>query len=303
MDIRSLKTFEEIVSEDFSGVYIVDDERRILFWNKAAEEITGYTAEEMVGKSCPEPGLNHTDDKGTPLCHGFCPLLKTLRDGKTRGDVVLAQTKNGGRVAVRVRFVPIKRDDKTVAVAEIFEREGPSDPLAEKTLSRLAFNSSHDYLTGLPARSYIDTFIQSKLDLPSAEKQSFAVLFLDFDDFKVINDRYGHVAGDAVLKTMARVISSAVKKEDLMGRYGGEEFVGVYMVDSVKDAKAIAERVRAAIEAAEIAFEGITLRITASIGVTMAKEGDSVEAVVRRADRMMYQSKRLGKNNVCSDDW
>ena len=53
MDIRSLKTFEEIVSEDFSGVYIVDDERRILFWNKAAEEITGYTAEEMVGKSCP----------------------------------------------------------------------------------------------------------------------------------------------------------------------------------------------------------------------------------------------------------
>ena len=241
MDISSLKTFEEIVSEDFSGVYIVDDERRILFWNKAAEEITGYTAEEMVGKSCPETGLNHTDDKGTPLCHGFCPLLKTLRDGKTRGDVVLAQTKNGGRVAVR--------------------------------------------------------------DLPSAEKQSFAVLFLDFDDFKVINDRYGHVAGDAVLKTMARVISSAVKKEDLMGRYGGEEFVGVYMVDSVKDAKAIAERVRAAIEAAEIAFEGITLRITASIGVTMAKEGDSVEAVVRRADRMMYQSKRLGKNNVCSDDW
>ena len=303
MDIRSLKTFEEIVSEDFSGVYIVDDERRILFWNKAAEEITGYTAEEMVGKSCPETGLNHTDDKGTPLCHGLCPLLKTLRDGKTRGDVVLAQTKNGGRVAVRVRFVPIKRDDKTVAVAEIFEREGPSDPLAEKTLSRLAFNSSHDYLTGLPARSYIDTFIQSKLDLPSAEKQSFAVLFLDFDDFKVINDRYGHVAGDAVLKTMARVISSAVKKEDLMGRYGGEEFVGVYMVDSVKDAKAIAERGRAAIEAAEIAFEGITLRITASIGVTMAKEGDSVEAVVRRADRMMYQSKRLGKNNVCSDDW
>ncbi|MBP5091422.1 MAG: GGDEF domain-containing protein [Bacilli bacterium] len=303
MDISTLKAFEEIVSEDFTGVYIVDSDRRIRFWNKAAESITGYASEEMIGKTCPESGLNHTDASGTPLCHGFCPLLKTFVDGKTHSDVVLLQTKDGGRIAVRVRFIPIKKDGDVIAVAELFEREGKSDPLMEKALSQLAFASSHDFLTGLPSRSYIDSFLSSKLRLPINERQSFAVVFVDFDDFKVINDRFGHTVGDVVLTTMAQTISGDTRSADLMGRYGGEEFVGVYMVNSIVEAQGIAERLRKAIEEKVVSFEGQSIHVTASIGVTMAKDDDDENSIIRRADRLMYQSKRLGKNHVTSDDW
>ena len=88
-----------------------------------------------------------------------------------------------------------------------------------------------------------------------------------------------------------------------MGRYGGEEFVGVFAVNSIDEAETVAERIRSDIENSIIPFEGQQLHITASLGVTMAKSGDTAELIIRRVDRLMYQSKRLGKNQVTSDKW
>ena len=94
----------------FEGAYVVDTERTILYWNKAAEELTGYREKEVIGKHCYDNILMHVDDKGTNLCKGMCPLEGSLRDGLVRDVSVFLRHKNGHRVPVHVRAVPLQDD-------------------------------------------------------------------------------------------------------------------------------------------------------------------------------------------------
>jgi len=291
----------DIINNLQDGVYFVDSNRIIQFWNNAAEEITGYTADDVVGKSCPQTMLNHIDDKGRPLCVVGCPLYATIIDGAQRIDKVFVRHKNGHRIPIIVNISPVYEDDKIVGAVEVFTQNSPKvyeDDLVE----RLSGIAMHDNLTLLPNRRYLESFLDYKLSEFSRFGKKFAVMFADIDNFGSFNNNYGHEVGDAVLTNIANSLMRSVRGSDLVGRWGGEEFLGIYTLDKDYETPIIGERFRHLVGNTEVVHGDNRLNVSVSVGITMVRPGDTAEDLVVRADHMMYNSKKTGKNRVTSDE-
>jgi len=209
-----------------------------------------------------------------------------LNDGKV-APYVPHRLRDGDRVrlgsSVVVKFVRLDPSD------ERFQRE-----LFERTV--------RDPLTGLYNRSFFLDQIGPLADLGASRGQGLAVLMLDVDHFKRVNDALGHDAGDAVLREVATVLRESTRGEDLVARYGGEEFVAALPVACPTQAAERAERIRAALAARPIVPPGATdpLRVTASLGLAFAHPGrpHSASALITAADHCLYQAKNSGRNRV-----
>jgi diguanylate cyclase (GGDEF)-like protein len=156
-----------------------------------------------------------------------------------------------------------------------------------------------DPLTGICNRSALDEMMQREVSHALRQNTSCAMLIIDIDHFKAINDRYGHIIGDCALKSLASMVRSCKRDGDLLFRYGGEEFV-VLMRDTETDgALLLAERVRHFIEHNSSNCSGAELNMTVSIGVSTLQEQDTPVALFARADQALYNAKRQGRNQVC----
>ncbi|MEU7826653.1 diguanylate cyclase [Catellatospora sp. NPDC049133] len=158
-----------------------------------------------------------------------------------------------------------------------------------------------DPLTGLPNRRALRAGMARELDHARLRGAPFSLILLDLDHFKAVNDEYGHLAGDLVLREVGKILQGQVRSTDLAGRHGGEEFA-VLLPDTGRDAALrTAERVRAALSHTPIEFQGHTVRVTASLGVvTYPEDGLTGEELVRRADVALYAAKRAGRDRVHS---
>lgn len=289
-----------IINNLRDGVYFVDLDRRISFWNKAAENITGYSAEEIVGKCCQDSMLHHIDEEGRPLCVIGCPLFATIIDGKQRKERVFVRHKNGYRIPILVNIFSVRQNGEIAGAIEIFTQDSPT-VYEDKLVEHLSGIAMHDALTGLPNRRYLESFLSYKLDEYGRFGKLFAVLFADIDDFGHFNNEYGHDAGDAILKNIAASIKKNMRSDDLVGRWGGEELLGIHSLVRPFDAPIIAEKFRQLIANTEVFHDDKILQVSVSVGITIVQEADTADSVVERADKLMYQSKQAGKNRVVSD--
>jgi len=287
----------KIINNLHDGVYFVDINRTIQFWNKAAEDITGYTADEIVGDQCQNSKLNHIDEEGRPLCIVGCPLFSTIIDGEQRMARVFVRHKNGYRVPIMVNIFPIYEGDKIIGAAEVFTKNSPK-VYEDDLIERLSSIAMHDKLTALPNRRYLESFLDYKFNGYARFGRPFALLFADIDDFSEFNDKYGHDVGDAVLCNIASSLKNAIRSTDLVGRWGGEEYVGIYTITKESEAAVIGEKFRQLVANTEVMCEGKALNVSVSVGVTVVQSGDVMQSIVERADRLMYESKRKGKNCV-----
>ncbi len=165
-----------------------------------------------------------------------------------------------------------------------------------RKIERLA---SHDALTNIFNRRKIFELLDREKSLANRTGSAFSVCMLDIDDFKEINDTYGHPAGDEVLSTLARTLTENIREEDYVARYGGEEFLIVLVNANNKDSNTeYAERIRSIIEKLRFPEISQSLKITASIGVAAYQQPESVDFLVARADRALYNAKMEGKNRV-----
>jgi diguanylate cyclase (GGDEF)-like protein/PAS domain S-box-containing protein len=289
--------YRELLDYLADGVYFVDAMRRIVFWNKGAEALSGYSSNEVVGKSCMDNMLMHVDSEGHELCKNGCPLSKTLQDGETREAEIFLHHKNGHRVPIRVRVAAIKGETgQIVGAVEAFSDNSAKLQMVQRLvqMERLALLDS---LTGLANRRYIESIVQSRLEELRRNDWPFGVLLIDIDNFKSVNDRHGHDVGDQVLQMTSKNLDASSRYFDVIGRWGGEEFVAVIVNAEEKDLHEIAERMRIMVEhsmwsAPEYIF------VTVSIGGAQAVADDTVESLVRRADEKLYQAKNAGKNCV-----
>ena len=289
--------FEQIIDSISDGVYFVDREQRIGYWNKAAEEITGYLAAEVYGRLCSENILNHIDAEGHPLCVVGCPLYDTMKDGKPRRVEVFLKHKKGYRLPVFLSVFPIFENGEITGAVEIFNSQAPI-VTQSNLVEQLSVMAMHDELTELPNRRYLQSFLEYRLSEFKRFNVPFAVLFMDIDDFRVFNNTYGHDAGDTVLKSVSKTVRRATRKADMFGRWGGEEFVGVYTAKCENEVPVIAEKLRVLIANTEIPHGDTPLSVTVSVGITMVRPDDTDESIIERADKLMYQSKQAGKNRI-----
>jgi len=126
----------------------------------------------------------------------------------------------------------------------------------------------------------------------------FGVIMMDIDHFKEVNDRYGHCSGDEALKMIAKTLMNSSRSFDLVGRWGGEEFISVITNTTMQRVHAIAERYRLLVEKSRLPLGESTLSLTISAGATIAAPGEDLEAVIKRADSLLYESKDAGRNQV-----
>lgn len=287
--------WKSIFENLYEGVYFVDTHREITFWNKGAERITGFSSGEVVGRHCFDNVLMHTNDAGAQLCISGCPLHDSIQRNKVNTACVYLQHKAGYRVPVSVRTIPVVEGGEVLGAVEVFQvlQEKFENTYNVEELKSLALT---DQLTSLPNRRYTEAFLKSKISEFEALGIRFGVLFLDIDHFKLLNDQYGHDAGDEVLRTLSRTYESNFRSSDLLGRWGGEEFLGVCLCENEDKLAQIAEKVRLLTEKTVTLVGVAELRVTVSIGATLYCNSDTLQQVIKRADELLYKSKSDGRN-------
>jgi diguanylate cyclase (GGDEF)-like protein/PAS domain S-box-containing protein len=292
--------FERAVIENlYEGVYYVDRGRRIRFWNEGAERLTGFAADAVVGHFCYDNLLNHVDVAGMPLCRGRCPLAATMEDRQPREAEVFLRHREGHRVPVRVRASPVlDRDGKVIGAVEIFD-DNSEISAARREISELRDIAMRDPLTGLPNRRHFEMSIATRIAELAGYGRRFGLLIADIDRFKLVNDQHGHAAGDTALRTVARTLLESSRGLDDIARIGGEEFVMTITDVEAPSLRAIAERFRALVERSRVQVGKRDLRITISLGGTLAEVGDAPEVIFHRADAALYRAKEAGRNRVC----
>jgi diguanylate cyclase (GGDEF)-like protein/PAS domain S-box-containing protein len=293
--------YKTLLDNLYDGVYFVDRDRNITYWSKGAERITGYTAAEVLGKSCSDNILLHVDKEGNSLCTEICPLLNAVADGKVREADVYLHHKDGHRVPISMHVAPIHDDQGSIiGGVEIFTDNTPAvialGRLAE--LERLAYV---DELTGLANRRYAEITLRSRIEELQRYGWRFGVLFIDIDHFKDINDRFGHDRGDEVLKMVAKTLQNSVRTFDVVSRWGGEEYVVVIANVEGNELSATANRCRLLVERSSIPTVP-SLRVTISIGATPARTNDTIDSLIKRVDMLMYKSKQAGRNRLTVEE-
>jgi len=294
--LPGLDFHKQVLDHLAEGVYFVDTERRILYWNHAAEVLTGYPAAEVVGSLCYDKILNHVNQRLEPLCDDHCPLVHAIQSGGMICERAFLHHKNGHRVAVNIKVNPVTDETgKVIGAVEIFSDATPY--LEQETLNReLQRLIRIDPLTKVPNRRAFLESVQQEFLRYRRYGTPFSVIFTDIDFFKDVNDRFGHKVGDATLQWFAQKLASGLRRVDTVSRFGGEEFLMLLPATSAEPASNTAEKLRRLIAHRPCPETGQIL--TASFGVATVEAEDSPESLIERADRGLYRSKKTGRNRV-----
>jgi diguanylate cyclase (GGDEF)-like protein/PAS domain S-box-containing protein len=279
------------------GIYVTDDQREIVYWSEGAERITGYAAADIVGSHCYDDILVHEDVYGHKLCTTSCPLQECLADGRPRDvNEVFLKREDGERLAVYVKARRFSIDGVTYGVEVFGELEAVAGREVTRLIQRLSDTAVTDPLTGLFNRRYIDIVLEQNLELYRRIGQRFGITHIDIDDFKPINDAFGHATGDEALRFVATVLSDGTRKMDLLGRYGGDEFIVVSAIGDHDDLRRVGERaVRVVHGSTFITPTEEPVTMTISVGATLVRpDDDGAAALLERADRATYEAKRAG---------
>lgn len=291
-------SYQRIIDNLNDGLYFVDTDRKITYWNQAAEKISGFKAEEVVGRHCSDNILTHVDKDGNHLCLSLCPLAATMQDDNPRSADVYLHHKNGHRVPVTVRVSTITDENgKVIGGAELFS-DASNKEANKLRIAELEKMASVDKLTQLANRNFLDHELKSRFEEYKRIKTPFGLLFIDIDHFKKFNDTYGHDVGDKVLKFVSKTIFANCRPYDVYGRWGGEEFLGIIKSIDSTNLKALANRLRLLINNSYILVENQKLGVTISIGVTLISPDDDIESLIKRADTLLYKSKESGRNRI-----
>jgi diguanylate cyclase (GGDEF)-like protein len=190
--------------------------------------------------------------------------------------------------------------DELMARVRIGERILKLEESLLASHQQLEYLALHDGLTSLLNRRALHDHAEAELSRAARNTTPFSVIMLDIDHFKSVNDRFGHAAGDAALRLVASTLTQQVRAYDVVGRWGGEEFLILLPNTALTEARTVAERVREAIEAARLSLAaGGEVQLTASLGVATLSGATTVTDLTQQADTALYRAKQLGRNRVC----
>jgi len=272
------------------AVILADDRGRILYVNRAWERMTGWPAADVIGQT---PGSLLRSGHHPP--EFWAGMWEHLQSGLTWEGRIHSARRDGSELIQDATVVPVGTELPPrffIGVRRDVTERVRLEDLRERLLWQAALQ---DPLTGLPNRRlFLDRLDQAAARLVRRPTERYAVLFIDLDRFKLINDSFGHEAGDRLLLEIARRISPTVRPDDTVARLGGDEFTLLLEgVTDVAHAHAAAARVATSI-GRPLAVAGSDLRVTASIGIALGGVGDAPRDVLQNADRAMYRAKRDG---------
>ena len=276
----SLKQYV-LILEKYIATSITDINGIIVYVSPAFCDMTGYDKEELIGKK--HTLLRHPDMRDSI----YQELWETIAQGNAWKGRIKNYTKNKIAYWIDISIEAIFNNGNIVgyqAVEQNITQETFFEALAKI-----------DILTGLSNRLAIEEFVSSFIRETQEYQKVFSIIMADIDDFKQINDLYGHQRGDEVLKEISEIFKSLIRANDHIGRWGGEEFLIVLPQTSYIQAKELAERLRHGVSS--YMFKTIGHK-TASFGVAEIEEKDTINSLIEKADKALYISKEVGKNRV-----
>ncbi len=304
----SRRSLESIMEGIADGVLVIDGDYTIIKANSAAAESMGLKKTEMIGRKC--YSVIHRRQEPCEQPSVICPIPHIFE--RQENSVKLLHTHHDGKGNERhieITASPV-RDAKgrTVAMVETYRdiMEKYSDDELVKLVKRLNEAQTHlkhmaitDDLTGLRNRRYIIERLEEEYQRSKRTGDFLSLVMLDIDHFKNINDTHGHLFGDVVLRVVASRIKSILRRHDIVGRVGGEEFLVICPESSLVDTVIVAERIRKIIHEEQIGDGVKEVNVTLSAGVTEIHENDaSSEKFFSRADMALYRAKEEGRNRV-----
>jgi diguanylate cyclase (GGDEF)-like protein/PAS domain S-box-containing protein len=273
-----------VVKNINSGIIVLDVLGRVVEINPFAQKLIGPAAETAIGKPIEEVLM------GWPAI-GYSVQVSEQHEQE------ISLEQNGQLLHFLVQISPIRNERNRMRGHVIVSVDITDRKKAEMELERLART---DVLTGVTNRRYFFELAEIQFARARRYRQSLAVLLLDVDHFKQVNDRYGHLAGDQVLQMVARECKKHLRGSDIFARYGGEEFICLLPEQDQAGALDTAERIRQIIGQAEVVYEAQSICVTASIGLTVlpAATNLTLERLIDQADQALYASKTNGRNRV-----
>jgi diguanylate cyclase (GGDEF)-like protein/PAS domain S-box-containing protein len=292
MSLRTWREmFESVLDNLREGILVVDRKQRLRLWNDPAKRLLGSSALE-VGGQVPCRGLRLCDPANeVSPCTDACPIAFTLADGKPRETVAYLRDASGRRIPARICTEALRSRTGSVvgAIASVFEATTSSWALAR--ISELEELAYVDPLTEVANRRFTELQLRRSLGELLRFQWGFGVVVLDVDGLKLVNDLHGHRVGDTVLRTVAHTLSSNSRPFDIVGRWGGDEFLVVVKNVGEEQLEFVAHKLSAAVERASLPAGEERLRISVSAGAAVATAEDTADSVVARADQRMYQTK------------
>jgi diguanylate cyclase (GGDEF)-like protein/PAS domain S-box-containing protein len=292
-----LREQTELLDKSRDAIFVQDMDTRVLYWNKGAERLFGWTAEEALGH------------RTTEIFHQSAAEIKgalsaVARNGEWSGEI-LKQHRNGRILVVESRCTLLREDDSAPHSILVINTDITDRRTADARIHKLAF---YDVLTGLPNRVLLRERLEAALAAAPEQKTMGALLLIDLDDFKTLNDTCGHELGDLLLKETATRLSSCVEGLGSVARFGGDEFVVVLEglspnpVLAGEEANAVAEKILRACRLPH-SLDRRDYDGTTSVGVTLFHaQTDSVDDLLKRADLAMYRAKAVGRDGMCFFD-
>ncbi len=267
----------------------------IVYVNPAFTRLTGYSVEEVIGKTpriLQGPGTSRS---------ALNRISTALHMGRYAHEKVLNYAKSGAPYWLDIQIMPLRDSDGAIKHFAAIERDVTLD---KRRLDELEYLADRDTLTGIPNRRALMRTINAEIEAATKKGADAAdsigpcLVFLDVDHFKKINDELGHPVGDAVLCGIADYLARNIRRVDMLGRIGGEEFAVCMPAIKLQQAKTLAVRLCVALADAQLATPAGPVNVTASIGVASFMPSDNAEALIARADAAMYAAKRAGRNRV-----
>lgn len=289
------------------GVVVINRNHRIVHVNTAAAESLGYEKTEMVGRNCYE--MIHR--KQSP-CESFgimCPLLPVIESGETTSVLHTHIDAIGNEQYIEINASPVTDANGNIfAMVETYRNimdKKTDNELVNlvKRLNETQINLKHisitDELTGLRNRRYIMERLDEEFQRARRSGRPLSLMVLDIDHFKQVNDAHGHLFGDIVLRVVSMRIKSNLRRHDLVGRVGGEEFLVVSPDSGLDDSILVAQRIRKIVNEEAICDGMRAVNVALSVGVTIMRKNDlSADELFSRADTALYKAKEEGRNRV-----
>ncbi|TGG88678.1 GGDEF domain-containing protein [Geotoga petraea] len=276
------KKLVKILNNISSGVYALDNRRNILFWNKKAEDITGFNSDEVIGKSCKDNILEHINKAGRNLCLHGCPVSSTLADGRERETQVFLHHKEGHRIPVSVKVFPVYDDDNMIEGAiEIFDDLREKEKFLEeiKKYKEMAYMDS---VTGIPNKKYLEDNLTRIINESQKFNYGTGILLIEVQNIPKINDEHGIETGDRVIKMIAMNLHANTRNSDLTGRLEGNKFLSIVRFVEKDQLKIIAEKYINTANACFIMKDDKKISTEIKIIGTLIRENDDNQTVKKR---------------------
>jgi diguanylate cyclase (GGDEF)-like protein/PAS domain S-box-containing protein len=293
-DFSNPEIYRTVLESLHTGVYLVDRERRIVFWNDGAERITGHRRHDVLGRFCRDNILVHCDENNKQLCGDACPLTEVMRDGHSREAEVYLLHRDGHRVAVLVRAVPIRDGHGAViGAAESFsERDSAVSP--ERRSCSMASQGKTDDKTGLPDHAFTESLLRESLVLFKNQSLPFGVIRIQVDQLQEFKAQHGQGAADSILRVVAETLKNTLRRDDMLGRWAEDQFLAILPFCS--SLEKLAARWQGVVNSSGIPWWGDHLSVTISIGGTRYQAEDTLESILQRTLQALQHSMAEGGN-------